>query len=232
MACAAIIITVNNLNVVVCGAQSFPWSTVLFHCRSSWEDGVPVLLFFFFACVSFKHNFQFVLIKFQTKMAEIQIHVDPMEEEAFLRAYSDVAFPPLGMTCPVRSCPDIQLFTCYGEYLKHYSERHRPFVHRFGCNTCERRFRVKKNKRAHKFCGGQKATFFLYHVSNINFIDPMGVRVPRPPSTPRGSIDLLSCQFISHKRAELARKRRDYSDYCQSQLSQAEIMENFEASLK
>ena len=67
--------------------------------------------------MSFKHNFQFVLIKFQTKMAEIQIHVDPMEEEAFLRAYSDITFPPLGMTCPVRSCPDIQLFTCYGEYF-------------------------------------------------------------------------------------------------------------------
>ena len=134
-------------------------------------------------------------------MAEIQIHIDPMEEEAFLRAYSDITFPPLGMTCPVRSCPDIQLFTCDGEYLKHYSVRHRSFILRFGCNTCEQRLKAKKNKRAHKFCGGQKATFFLYHVSNVNFIDPMGVRVPRPPSTPRGSIDLLSRQFLSHKRA-------------------------------
>ena len=127
----------------------------------------------------------------------------PMEEEAFLRAYSDVTFPPFGMTCPVRSCPDFQLFTGYAEYLKHYSERDRPFIHRFGCNSCERRFRTKKNKRAHKFYDRQKATFFLYHVSNVHFIDPMGVRVPRPPSTPRGSIDILSSQFLYHKRAEL-----------------------------
>ena len=39
--------------------------------------------YFFWFCVSFKHNFQFVLVKYQTKMAEIQINVDPMEEEAF-----------------------------------------------------------------------------------------------------------------------------------------------------
>ena len=69
-------------------------------------------------------------------------------------------------------------------------------------------------------------------MSNVNFIDPIGVRIPRPPSTPRGSIDLLFRQFLTHKRVELARKRRDYFDYCQSQLSQAEIMEDFEASLK
>ena len=69
-------------------------------------------------------------------------------------------------------------------------------------------------------------------MSNVNFIDLTGVRIPRPPSTPRGSIDLLSRRLLTHKRAELARKRRDYFDYCHSQLSQAEIMENFEASLK
>ena len=77
---------------------------------------------FYFKIFIFKRNVKFVLAEFQTKMAgEIQIHVDPMEEEeAFLRAYSDTTFPPLGMTCPVRSCPDPQLFTGYGEYLKHY----------------------------------------------------------------------------------------------------------------
>ncbi|MEW8545936.1 MAG: hypothetical protein AB2693_20635 [Candidatus Thiodiazotropha sp.] len=165
---------------------------------------------------------------------EFQVHVDPLEEEAFLREYSDVSFPPLGMTCPVRSCPDVELFVCYGEYLRHYSERHRPFVHRFGCNSCERRFRAKKNKRAHKFCGGRKASFFLYHVANVNYIDPQGVRVPRPPSssTQQSSIDTSSQEFNTYKRTELAKKRRDYSAFCGSQLSQAEIMENFEASLK
>ena len=94
MACAAIIITVNNLNVVVFGADVFSLEHSFVSLQVLLGRWRSSLINCFFTCVLFKHNFQSVLIKFQTKMAEIQIHVDPMEEEAFLRAYSDITFPP------------------------------------------------------------------------------------------------------------------------------------------
>ena len=94
--------------------------------------------------------------------------LDPPEEANFNGLFGGYHFNPLGMCCPVRSCPVTVLFPSHGLYLKHYRVWHLPTLLKWSCNTCERVFGSKQNKRAHRFCH----TFFLFHIPSLKYINP------------------------------------------------------------
>ena len=69
-------------------------------------------------------------------------------------------------------------------------------------------------------------------VVNPSFIDPGAIVLPVPPTSVVKPAEVEEDpQFLAHKRAEMAKKRRDFSDFNSSSVSQAEIMDKFEASI-
>ena len=129
--------------------------------------------------------------------------------------------PPLGMCCPVRSCPVTALFPSNGTYLKHYRERHLPNLLKWSSDTC------KQNKRAHRFCHGQRATFFFFHIPKLKFISPRDVKVPLFMDRSVNPIGISSAQLLQYRREQ---KHQEFSQFCHSCLSPAEVMFNFQQS--
>ena len=75
--------------------------------------------------------------------AELELSLDPEEEAAFLAMYSSVKFDPLGMCCPVVSCPHIYMLKKHRDLMRHFADFHLLNCVRFSCNTCERVFKSK-----------------------------------------------------------------------------------------
>ena len=165
-------------------------------------------------------------------MSDLQLEVDPEEEATFLSSYGNYHFNPLGMCCPVISCPVTSLFERHGTFIKHFHAFHSPSLPKFSCNTCDRVFNSKKNKRGHRFCHGQKAAFFTFFIPNPNYINPGNLKLPLPLARSAYLIDISQAQLLQHRREQEHQKRQEYSQYCGSCLSPAEIMFNFEQSLR
>ena len=157
--------------------------------------------------------------------------LDPTEEATFNSLYGGYHFNPLGMCCPVRSCPVTSLFVSHGTYLKHYREWHMPTLLKWSCNTCERVFGSKQNKHAHRFCHGQRATIFLFHTPNLKFINPGDVKVPLPMDRSVNPIGISSA-LLQHRREQEHQKWQEFSQFCRSCLTPAEVMFFFEQSLR
>ena len=66
-------------------------------------------------------------------------------------------------------------------------------------------------------------------VSNPDYVDPGDACLPRPPSVLCRNPE-QDPEFQSYKRAELSKKRRDYSAYTSGMVSAAELLDSFEKS--
>ena len=142
-------------------------------------------------------------------MAELVVALDPADEANFNGLYDGYHFNPLGMCCPVRSCPVTVLLPSHGLYLKHYRVWHLPTLLKWSCDTCERVFGSKQNKRAHRFCYGRNATFFLFHIPNLQYINPDDVKVPLPMDRSVNPIGICSSQLLQHRREQGIRDNRN-----------------------
>lgn len=162
---------------------------------------------------------------------EIQLCADAEEERVF-REQENFPWPRLGMCCQVPRCPNMSLFLTYNKYVDHFASCHRSFLIKYKCSICSKII-SKLSKCSHK--KSHKNSSVLYeHVKVVNpsFIDPGAIVLPVPPSTVlRPSEVEEDPEFLSHKRAEMAKKRRDFSDFNSCSVSQAEIMEKFESSI-
>ena len=162
---------------------------------------------------------------------EIQLHVDAEEERVF-QEQENFPWPRLGMCCQVPRCPEMSLFLSYNKYVDHFASSHRSFIIKYKCSVCSKVI-SKHSKCSHK--KSHKNSSVVYeHVKVVNpsFIDPGAIVLPVPPtSVVRPAEVEEDPQFLAHKRAEMAKKRRDFSDYNSSSVSQAEIMDTFEASI-
>ena len=161
-------------------------------------------------------------------MAELDVALDPAEEANFNGLYGGYHFNPLVMCCPVGSCPVTFLFLSYGLTLKHYRVCYLPTLFKWSCDLCERVFGSKQNKRAHRFCNGRKATFFLFHIPNLQYINPGDVKVPLPMDRSVNSIGISSSQLLQQEH----QKRQAFSECCHPCLSPTEVMFNFEQSFR
>ena len=159
---------------------------------------------------------------------ELELSLDPEEEATFLALYSTVKFDPMGMCCPVVACSTFYMFRKHRDLMRHFADFHLPNCVRYSCNTCERVFKSKKNKRLHKFCRGGRATFVLFHVPNVKFIDHKGVKVPLPVDKSYDLPTITEAAIWHHKREQERLKRLEYSHFCRSQASPAELMFNYE----
>lgn len=155
------------------------------------------------------------------------INVDPSEEMEFQFQYCEMDWPRLGMTCQVPRCSDLVVFTTYAKYVDHFVKRHRSYKFIYSCDTCKKRIGTKCNKKNHKKQHKPPVTFTLIKVNNSEFINPGDTRMPRPPIIQEKNIEKLP-EFLSHKRAELIKKRRSYADFNRDQTSQEELMHAFE----
>lgn len=162
---------------------------------------------------------------------EIELHVDAEEERVF-QLQENFRWPRLGMCCQVTRCPDLSLFPTYNKYVDHFASYHRSFTIKYQCSVCSKLISKQSkcsHKKSHK---NSPVTYEHVKVSNSNFIDPGASIIPFPPETILKPVEVeTDPEFLSHKRAETAKKRRDFSEYNSSAISQAEIMDKFESSI-
>ncbi|XP_045169763.2 uncharacterized protein LOC123532402 [Mercenaria mercenaria] len=110
---------------------------------------------------------------------EVQLTVDPAEEEIFM---AQEAFPAKGMCCPVNDCYNFEYFQHPSDLKRHMIKIHLPMHKEYVCNKCGEHFARIRGYNAHaseKRCEGQGEEGVTPRFThNDKYIDPKGVRPP------------------------------------------------------
>ena len=126
------------------------------------------------------------------------------------------------MTCKVVACPCMTLFGKYVHYLDHFAKFHKRNINVYRCSGCRKVFNCGKNARRHVREEKVKGSTVLIETRpNGRYIDPVGVKVPRPPSKAEAhdqtSYSAKECRRMDERYKRFTYrcyKEREFQDKC------------------